>query len=736
MAVSLGLAVLALYAATRASAWDLPTIFSMDGAELVIASRGLGIDHPPGHPLYLLLGYLFTRLPFGSPDAGVVAVSVAAGAAAIALVFLAALELTGRRLPAIVAALALGLAPIFWLHATIIEVYALQAAALALFVMLAVGAVRRRSARWLASAALAFGLLAATNPLLAVLVVPILVVAIAGSDVLRLAPLERRRAMVGAALGLVAGLLPFLYIPWRLAAAGSYVNDIVVVSGYPLQSLTWYAWYLSGWEFVGEKVAAYGVGDYRTLVWQYLVSLVRNLSPVGAALGALGAWTLVGAVAAFAGAAVRAVGEARASVRRADRAPGRLRLWAERLASPEGAGAAMSAAILLGLAATIVPVLGYQVPDREVFYLPSFLFAALAAAVGASRLACRGGWNVALAVAAAGLVAWSAWAAGPWVVPITRDTTRFAARLERFRQIPRDAVLIGYDDGLTAAYRYFGLVRGLRPDVTIETFARNAPRYQGPLDVRSSALSDIELRAGLNMADRVEAMNRLLARYATRPMFLILTERIPPEFPSVRLRRSAFDPQLFAIERKPGVERSAAPIAAVVPVEEDLFPGEIRLTGWGIRGLDGMGSASFKAPLPLGAASVNALVMRGELFEVSYVARRERPGGETYFASFALVDDRGDVIELEESGFAASRQVQVMDGETPSGGYRRDSFDFRLPAGFPAGPVTLAVRLYVATGESAGTYKGREVRRMRPVEPAKPLAGQSDYAAIGTVMVQ
>ena len=43
-----------------------PTIYPGDSGEIVTAAYFLGIPHPPGYPLYMMLGKLFTFLPAGS----------------------------------------------------------------------------------------------------------------------------------------------------------------------------------------------------------------------------------------------------------------------------------------------------------------------------------------------------------------------------------------------------------------------------------------------------------------------------------------------------------------------------------------------------------------------------------------------------------------------------------------------------------------------------------------------
>jgi hypothetical protein len=54
-------AALAVYLATLA-----PTVTFVDGGELIVAAGYLGVAHPPGTPLYLMLAHLFTLLPVGN----------------------------------------------------------------------------------------------------------------------------------------------------------------------------------------------------------------------------------------------------------------------------------------------------------------------------------------------------------------------------------------------------------------------------------------------------------------------------------------------------------------------------------------------------------------------------------------------------------------------------------------------------------------------------------------------
>src|SRR5712692_2800521 len=65
--IRIGCAVVAFVAALGLYAWTLaPTVTLVDSGELIVAARTLGVAHPPGFPLYVLLAHLATLVPFGS----------------------------------------------------------------------------------------------------------------------------------------------------------------------------------------------------------------------------------------------------------------------------------------------------------------------------------------------------------------------------------------------------------------------------------------------------------------------------------------------------------------------------------------------------------------------------------------------------------------------------------------------------------------------------------------------
>ncbi len=132
LAVLLALAAfvhaLLLYESTAA-----PTVLSGDRAEFQFAAPLLGVPHPTGYPLYIMLGKLATLLPIGNDIAHrVTLLSVVVGSATAAVVALLVRRVSGSVLAGLVAAVALTRAPGMWNAATVAEVYALNALLLVL----------------------------------------------------------------------------------------------------------------------------------------------------------------------------------------------------------------------------------------------------------------------------------------------------------------------------------------------------------------------------------------------------------------------------------------------------------------------------------------------------------------------------------------------------------------------------------------------------------------------------
>ncbi|MEM7434125.1 MAG: DUF2723 domain-containing protein [Myxococcota bacterium] len=117
IAVVLGLAYLGLYSLTLC-----PVVYWYDSAEFVTAAFTLGIPHPPGYPLYTLIGHVFTWLPI-DPALAINWMSAVFAAVTVGLTFLICRRLGIGRAPSLVGAATLGGGKLFWANAVVAEVY-------------------------------------------------------------------------------------------------------------------------------------------------------------------------------------------------------------------------------------------------------------------------------------------------------------------------------------------------------------------------------------------------------------------------------------------------------------------------------------------------------------------------------------------------------------------------------------------------------------------------------------
>lgn len=210
VSIGLGFALFGVYA------WGAcPTIYVGDSGELVTAVHVLGIPHPSGYPLYVLLGKLWSVLvPGGSLAWRMSLFSAACAAAASAVLYRTCRSIGLHPTAALAAALLLAFSPSFWGEANVQRVYALNA----LFVASAAAAI----ARWLRSGERRFvvvafflsGLGASNHTFMAVYAAALALLVVSSRSAFAVAP----RVWSASCAAFALGLLPYLYLPLRSRA--------------------------------------------------------------------------------------------------------------------------------------------------------------------------------------------------------------------------------------------------------------------------------------------------------------------------------------------------------------------------------------------------------------------------------------------------------------------------------------------------------------------------------------
>lgn len=216
-----GLAFFVLYVATVA-----PDVLPADSGEFQVVSTNLGVAHPPGFPLYTLLGHAVTRLPLPASAALKLNLfSAVTSTLTLMLVYLTVFHLTRRHLASLTAAASLGTAATFWAQATTTNIRSLTGLFAALFLYTAVRywqTIGRREERsrpapdrhlTLVALALGFGITHHASLLFLGFICGLFLLWVDPS-LLRY-PRRWSRPLLAGALGLV----PLLYLPLRANAS-------------------------------------------------------------------------------------------------------------------------------------------------------------------------------------------------------------------------------------------------------------------------------------------------------------------------------------------------------------------------------------------------------------------------------------------------------------------------------------------------------------------------------------
>ena len=185
-----------------------PGVLYGDQGDVQVQAQGMGIAHPPGYAVLMLLGRLVNFAAVGTPAWRMNALSALLGAVCVLLAYGCIAALVGLPLPALVGALLLAVSGLFW-YQSLQAGNATLETALVLGVALALWrwqSVREIGAAY--AACLLLGLAVANNPAMAILL-PALIVALALGD------LDEMHGASGFGLCLICfiiGLLPLGYV--------------------------------------------------------------------------------------------------------------------------------------------------------------------------------------------------------------------------------------------------------------------------------------------------------------------------------------------------------------------------------------------------------------------------------------------------------------------------------------------------------------------------------------------
>jgi hypothetical protein len=261
-----------------------PTIFTGDSADATIASYVLGIPHPPGFPVYVWIGHLFTFIPVGDIAYRVNLMSAFFGALTIPVVYMIIRLFASKskdgfanfasRCGAIFGSMSLAFSIYYWANAEIAEVNTLNAFFLASMVILVLIWAEKRDIRLLYLLSLVFSLsvgISAAN----ILFIPSFLAFLFLVD--RNALLNKKTLIAMIGIFIAIGLLQMIFLYIRALQEPAYVyTDIRNINAF-LNFIT-----ASEYSSIPFSLPlSHGMSIYFTY-------LIRNVSLVGIIIGVIG----------------------------------------------------------------------------------------------------------------------------------------------------------------------------------------------------------------------------------------------------------------------------------------------------------------------------------------------------------------------------------------------------------------------------------------------------------------
>ena len=268
------ISVLILYAAATPR-----TVMLEDDGLLITAAVSAGVAHPPGYPLFTLLGWLAAHIPLGSIAWRVHMVSGIMGAITCTCIAWLILRRVGSRPGAFIAGAVLAVSEQYWSQAIIADVYTTNTALLFLTLALVQESAAKNDTRLWIFAAVLYGLGLANHwPLL-----------ILGSPLLLAYMIAARKDIAPKLIGLIilsigVAMLLYGWMAWR-----SHQSPYINFSG-PIQSLGELIAYVRRDFYAGLHSSPNADWSDKWLYTQYFITqFLLEFTPIGVIIAGFGA---------------------------------------------------------------------------------------------------------------------------------------------------------------------------------------------------------------------------------------------------------------------------------------------------------------------------------------------------------------------------------------------------------------------------------------------------------------
>ena len=184
-----------------------------DVGDFLSASIVMGVPHAPGYPLFTILGFLLSRINFITPAFMIGLISVFSGAFGILFFYFLSFTFTKNKLISLISSLILGFSYYYWFYSEVAEVFALNNLFAISLILIALRYSFTKNVKYLFLLSF-LASLSLTNHQTIVLLFPSILVLIASTLI---KDLRNPKNIVFCLLSLLAGFIPYLYVPFAAA---------------------------------------------------------------------------------------------------------------------------------------------------------------------------------------------------------------------------------------------------------------------------------------------------------------------------------------------------------------------------------------------------------------------------------------------------------------------------------------------------------------------------------------
>jgi len=249
------------------------TVTLEDSGEFLLTSHFWGVAHPPGYPLYTMLGKIFSLLPLGSLAYRIHVLSALLAALACAILYACGRRLFKSRTTAALVALLYGASQTFWSQAIVAEVYALNVLFFLSVFYLCLRLSEAFNRKEFLLMCFVFGLSLTNHWPLMILSAPVYL--------LSLWP-ERKKVIQNMGWGslmFLLGLLPYGLLLWR-----SQLDGEMVFSG-PIRGIGEFFNYITRQEYMSlEETPTAGPWDSLRFFGEFIVQSTKEFGYLAAPL--------------------------------------------------------------------------------------------------------------------------------------------------------------------------------------------------------------------------------------------------------------------------------------------------------------------------------------------------------------------------------------------------------------------------------------------------------------------